>query len=48
MEQIDKKYKCYKCLGCNRLMLEDFKGVYRCNNYIKGAKEDESRYIQHK
>lgn len=41
MKQIDKQYKCYTCLGCNRLLLEDFKGVYRCNNYIKGAKEDE-------
>lgn len=26
--------------GCNRLLLETFEGVYRCKNYIKGAKED--------
>lgn len=31
--------KCKTCLGCNRLENIDFKGVYRCENYIKGAKE---------
>lgn len=25
--------KCVKCLGCNRLELENFKGVWRCENY---------------
>lgn len=29
--------KCIKCLGCNRLELENFKGTYRCENYIKGV-----------
>lgn len=42
MKQIDKQYKCYTCLGCNRLSLENFKGVYRCNNYIKGVEENEA------
>jgi hypothetical protein len=41
MKQIDKKYLCYTCYGCNRLELETFQGVYRCKNYIKGAKENE-------
>lgn len=35
MKQIDKQYLCYTCYGCNRLELEDFKGVYRCKNYMK-------------
>ena len=38
MKQIDEDRKCHTCLGCNKLELEDFNGVYRCNNYIKGGK----------
>lgn len=34
------EYKCETCLGCNRLLIEDFKGTYRCDNYIKGAEEN--------
>ena len=34
--------KCVKCLGYNRLIDENFKGVYRCENYIeKEQTEDE-------
>lgn len=40
MKQIDKQYLCYTCAGCLREEIPDFKGVYRCKNYIKGAKED--------
>lgn len=37
--------KCSTCLGCNRLEDINFKGVYRCNNYIKGkeTKDEENR-----
>jgi hypothetical protein len=41
MKQIDEKYLCKTCRGCNRLELETFQGIYRCNNYIKGGKENE-------
>lgn len=27
--------KCVKCLGCNRLLNENFKGVWRCENHIE-------------
>jgi len=45
MEQIDKQYICYTCIGCNRLATQEFQGVYRCNNYIKKerAKEEVER-----
>ncbi len=34
--------KCAKCLGCNRLIDENFKGVWRCEYYIeKEQTEDE-------
>lgn len=39
MEQIDEKYKCYKCLGCNRLENENFRGTYRCPNFVLGIGE---------
>lgn len=28
--------KCDTCLGCNRLEMPEFKGVYRCDNYVDG------------
>ena len=27
---------CSKCLGCNRLELDEFEGVYRCEYYREG------------
>lgn len=39
MKQISSDKKCFTCLGCNRLELEDFNGIYRCQNYMKGAKD---------
>lgn len=32
--------KCKTCLGCNRQELPNFKEVYRCENYMRGAKEN--------
>ena len=29
------EYKCDTCLGCNRLLNDDFIGTYRCENYEK-------------
>ena len=36
MKQIDKKYLCYYCLGCNRLEDKNFEGVMNCKNFIQG------------
>lgn len=33
---------CKTCLGCNRLLDENFKGIYRCPNYKKGKTEREN------
>lgn len=35
------EYKCKTCGGCNRLELPEFKGTYRCENYINFCKEEE-------
>lgn len=35
--------KCKKCLGCNLLELENFKGKYRCENFIDGGKNEQSK-----
>ena len=34
-KKIQLTRKCKKCGGCNRLELENFRGVYRCENYIE-------------
>lgn len=31
--------KCEKCLGCNRLEDENFKGIWRCKYFIEEAKD---------
>lgn len=35
MENNKLEYKCKTCLGCNRLEYPNFKGTYRCENYIQ-------------
>ena len=37
------KTKCKTCLGCNRLEDRNFKEVYRCENYMRGAEDEQSR-----
>lgn len=37
--------KCKTCLGCNRLEMPDFKEVYRCENYMRGAEDEQNRNI---
>lgn len=38
--------KCAKCSGCNRLELDNFTGVYRCENYIEEEqKKDDCRRV---
>ena len=31
---------CIKCLGCMRLEDENFKGIWRCDYYKEGTKEN--------
>lgn len=35
--------KCVTCLGCNLLEDINFKGYYRCKDYVRGAEDDGSR-----
>ena len=32
--------KCRDCYGCSRQELPEFKGVFRCDNYIKYIKKE--------
>lgn len=34
--------KCKDCYGCSRQELPEFKGVFRCPNYIKYEKREEN------
>lgn len=40
--------KCAKCLGCNRLIDENFKGVYRCENFIEKEKTEDEQIQEQK
>ena len=33
--------KCKTCLGCQRLEDKNFKEVYRCENYVRGAEDEQ-------
>lgn len=35
--------KCKTCIGCEKQGLDNFKEVYRCENYVKGVNEDEEK-----
>lgn len=37
---MELEYKCKTCLGCNRLESPEFKGTYRCDNYIESKKDE--------
>lgn len=39
---------CNSCLGCNRLLNPEFRGVYRCPNYMKGRTENEENNYKSK
>ena len=46
MKQIEQDKLCYTCYGCGRLEQDNFNGVYRCDNYIKGVRYDEKESIK--
>lgn len=41
MKYPELKGICKKCLGCNQLELETFTGRYKCENYVKGVKNEQ-------
>lgn len=42
MKEINEKTLCYTCYGCNRLELQWFMGINKCENYINACKEKET------
>ena len=44
MKEIKKNKLCHYCLGCNKLELESFNGVYRCNNFIQAMENWREKY----
>ena len=37
------KIECKTFLGCNSLEDRNFKEVYRCENYVRGAEDEQNR-----
>ena len=48
MKQIEPDKLCYTCYGCGRLEQDNFNGVYRCDNYVKGVRYDEKESMESK
>lgn len=44
MKELKKGTLCKKCLGCNKLELEEFEGIYRCNNFISAIENWKEKY----
>lgn len=44
MKEIDKKYICYYCLGCNAEELNSFTPRQRCKNFVAGYKNWEKMW----
>lgn len=40
MKYTEIKPKCETCLGCNRMLMADFKERYRCENYMRGEDDE--------
>lgn len=38
-----RKTICYSCLGCTRLEDKNFKGTFKCENYIRGTNDFQNR-----
>lgn len=36
MKEIDKKYICYYCIGCNAEESDNFIPRYNCKNFVSG------------
>nr|DAN60959.1 MAG TPA: hypothetical protein [Caudoviricetes sp.] len=44
MKQIDKKYICYYCLGCNAEEQENFTPRQRCKGFVPGIKDWQTKW----
>lgn len=44
MKEIEKNKLCYYCLSCNKLELEHFTGINRCENFIPAIKNWQEKY----
>lgn len=46
MKQLKDNVICKYCLGCNRLLLEDFDGVKNCKGFAAGYKDWQERFYK--
>nr|DAR72084.1 MAG TPA: hypothetical protein [Caudoviricetes sp.] len=44
MKQIDKKYLCYYCLGCNAEEQDNFIPKQRCKGFVPGIKDWQTKW----
>ncbi len=46
MKQLENDIVCKYCLGCNRLGIEDFNGIKRCNGFVPAYSDWQERYYK--
>lgn len=46
MKQMPEDTVCYYCYGCNKLSLENYMGVRRCEKFIPAVKNWQEEYIE--
>lgn len=39
MKELKKGTLCIECLGCNKLLIENFTGSYKCDNFMLGKEQ---------
>ena len=44
MKQVDKKYICYYCLGCNAEEQDNFTPRQRCKGFVAGYKDWQTKW----
>lgn len=46
MTQLEDNTICILCYGCNRLLLEDFKGVKNCKGFLPAYEDWQEKFYQ--
>ena len=46
--KLKKNTICKNCLGCNKLEISYFKGLYKCKNFISGKTTSKQNWLINK
>ena len=46
MKQLERDTVCYYCYGCNKLEIEKFNGVKRCEKFVPAYSDWQEKYYK--